>query len=70
MSDLLSNPNEKSLELYSKTLDNLHKLQKLSISESGTIDKSVSNQYIMMLIKIDFLSGERVLSDLYPYFNL
>jgi len=64
------NSNKKSLEIYAKSLDEYHNLNKYSISESGTIDKGVSHSYIILLLKIDLLSKNPALKDLHSFFGL
>lgn len=65
MSDTVLKSNTKSLNKYTKALDEYHRLNKISISKSGAIDEQLSRQYIITLLKIDLLSDSPTLKDLH-----
>ena len=74
MSDVVDsnvlNSNNKSLEIYSKSLDEYHKLIIELIEKEGQVSDVLTRQYLLCLIKIDHISKNSVLKDLYSIFGL
>jgi len=59
---------DSNLKVYKETLEEYHKLNIQSISESGELDKGITKSYIIFLLKIDMLSKNPFLKDLHSYF--